>query len=45
MKNTPRTLGVKKKYIAWSSIFFAKFILIERGRSSKVIFQFDVVHN
>jgi hypothetical protein len=33
------------KYTTWSSIFFAKFVLIGRGRLLRVICQLDVVHN
>jgi hypothetical protein len=29
----------------WSSSYFAKFVLMERRRPPKIIFQLDVVHN
>jgi hypothetical protein len=33
------------KCTIWSSVFFAKSILIEREKPLRVIFQLDMVHN
>jgi hypothetical protein len=33
------------KYTIWSSVFFVKFVLTDRGRLLRVICQLDVVHN